>query len=259
MQRVSRRVTVLMMALCSSMTISAGPAGQVPERVTVAGQVVVERGLPRPVFRFRLINEADQEFKPDVAHQLSAIRGTPAPRIHEATDQARRGSVFTEWIPIQAPPGNYWVAISELPAGYSVKSIVVAGSTTDLQKEPFRVSSNAQRFTITLTADFQRPPVRVTGRVVNAASRPVSAGVDASGGATSPVTAIALASAAYPNVAQGSLGPKGLFYFPQVYPGVYQLIALPHGEEDAAATIVVKDSDVLNLEVTAPPVRCATC
>jgi hypothetical protein len=74
-----------------------------------------------------------------------------------------------------------------------------------------------------------------------------------------PVTSVALINAAFTEPFATSVDPNGRFEFPSVFPGTYQLHALPQIDAHAAATVAVTDKDITQLAITAPPITYRGC
>jgi hypothetical protein len=225
----------------------------IPGAVAVGGTVVVEGGRPRPVFAFTMIDAAGKQFTPDATRLPAASVGTfePAPA---------RGAVRIDVNPsaftIQLPPGEYKPAISGLPNGYTIKSVVAGG--TDLLKQPLKVEKGGPpSITITLLPAEGKPGVSVRGRVVNATTR---AG---SNGQPSPAASVVLSSPSTPAFSEpftAALDATGAFDFPWVLPGSYTVYVLPGATRTAAASIVVGEQGIANLDVVAPAVApCGGC
>jgi hypothetical protein len=232
----------------------AAPAGA----VTLNGTVVVDGDLPRPMFQFRLINGLGQEFSP--VTNRSQGGSTPVSAFDPANLRGNVGRISYSPSPnftMQLPPGEYRTNVSGLPPGYTLQS-VTAGAA-DLLAETLKVTATGSApITIKLTPAPQPPRMRVIGRVLNATSRP-GAGNARAPIPPNPVRSVALINAAFTEPFIAAVDANGRFEFPSVLPGAYQLHALPQNTPQVAATVVVSDKDVTQLEITAPPINCVGC
>jgi hypothetical protein len=191
-----------------------------PRTVQVTGNVLVEGGGLRPAFNVL--------FSP-YQGGLSPVPSIPI------------NGAFTAAL----ADGNYRLAWTGLPAGYSVQSLV-AGSV-DLLSKPLTVAGTAvPPITFTLGVSSPPPWVKVTGRVTGLSSTPGAAPrVTLSGGAS------------LGEAASAPIRPDGTFEFPMVPAGTYTASVFPTPALGPRNTsIYVGRTDVDGIQIVIPATKC---
>jgi hypothetical protein len=185
----------------------------VPDVVVVRGSVAVDGEGPRP--RFQLIFsriDAPSTVAPTVLTVASSFN-TP---LHS---------------------GQYRISASDLPRGYSIKSIMLG--TTDVLAQPLKVASgDSESLAILLGVSSPPPWVKVSGRV------------NANTGATP--TNVTMSSAAAGDVLTAAVQPDGSFEFSRVLPGAYTALASTGNEVSSPVSVNVASADVTNVAIRMP-------
>jgi hypothetical protein len=134
--------------------------------------------------------------------------------------------------------GDYTLSVTDLPAGFAVKSI--SSGAADLLAQPLKVETKngpvAPDVLVTLSA---LPRFRVRGRLV--ASPP-----------TRPVAGAAVLFSGVPQNYNATVAADGSFELPAVLPGSYTLSIRHFGFGNVNVPVMVSDRDV-NIEVTGQP------
>jgi hypothetical protein len=149
--------------------------------------------------------------------------------------------VFSPAFSLSMPVENYTLQASsvQLPAGYALKS--ARSGTTDLLKEPLRVTARgAAPVVITLAAASPPPWVKLEGRLTD---------LDKLKGTP---TEIAILNADLPAPMTAKIGPDGRFEFPMALRGTYDVYLRPV-TDSFRRTLTIDGAGVVNLEMSAVP------
>ncbi len=139
----------------------------------------------------------------------------------------------------QLPPGEYRIAASGIPAGYTLKSIT--SGDANLQTQTLKVgTSDPPKISIQMGVASPPPWVKLSGHMTG----------------YSPATGFTLSSASVGETLSATLGPDGAFEFPKVLPGTYsgRMSPLTAANVGTSISIVVGDKDLNNILVAVPTV-----
>jgi hypothetical protein len=181
----------------------------IPLTLDVTGSVAVEQNGPRPQFRLAFT-------RVDVtgANPINAP-GTPS---------------FT----VTLAAGEYKLAATGLPAGYSLKSATIG--SVDAANQTFKVAPGSPTaLAITLGVSSPPPWVKVSGHVIG-------------GNATN----VSLNGTALAETLSSPVGRDGQFEFPMVLPGTYTARSVPSVVLAPTTSVTVGTTNVANVEVRIP-------
>lgn len=188
----------------------------VPLTADVAGTVEVEQNGPRP--RFQLA--------------FTRVEGG-APSAPSVPISATAAAAFT----VSLPRGDYRIAATGLPAGYTLKSATAGGA--DVLGQPLKIGQGSPTaLTVTLGVSSPPPWVKVSGRVTGGTA-----------------ASIAMTGAAAGEALNAPVGPNGAFEFPMVLPGTYTARPLPVNALAPVLPVTVGNTDVANLELRLPAAK----
>jgi hypothetical protein len=183
-----------------------------PWTTEVSGRVIVDGGGPVPTFNVSFTGGNRQA----TAYQ---------------SNQAFRATLAE---------GFYGVYISNIPAGFYVKSI--GSGTVDLLSEPYRVVKPATptEIVVTLGVSTPSPWVRLSGHLTGA----------------KPNTVTTLTLNGPIGNLETQVGPDGSFELPRVLPGTYSAYVRSNTATAASAvSIVVPNRDLAGIELALPAVK----
>jgi hypothetical protein len=181
----------------------------IPLTLDVTGSVAVEQNGPRPQFRLAFT-------RVDItgANPINAP-GTPS---------------FT----VTLAAGEYKLAATGLPAGYSLKSATIG--SVDAANQTFKVAPGSPTaLAITLGVSSPPPWVKVSGHVIG-------------GNATN----VSLNGTALAETLSSPVGRDGQFEFPMVLPGTYTARSVPSVVLAPTTSVTVGTTNVANVEVRIP-------
>jgi hypothetical protein len=181
----------------------------IPLTLDVTGSVAVEQNGPRPQFRLAFT-------RVDVtgANPINAP-GTPS---------------FT----VTLAAGEYKLAATGLPAGYSLKSATIG--SVDAANQTFKIAPGSPTaLAITLGVSSPPPWVKVSGHVIG-------------GNATN----VSLNGTALAETLSSPVGRDGQFEFPMVLPGTYTARSVPSVVLAPTTSVTVGTTNVANVEVRIP-------
>ena len=200
----------------------------VPLTVIITGTAIVEGGGPIPRF----------------ALTFASFEGRGSGAASGAT--ATNGVLNQGQLRTQLPEGEYRVSWSNLPAGYSLKSIT-AGSV-DLLANPFKVATGAPPPPVNVLLGVSSPPpwVKVSGRIVS--PQPIQPGVRyqvaLTGTPTNPMDAVRTTA-----IADGS------FEFSRVPAGSYTVRLTLPGLLVPPTSLAVGNKDLSGVEIAVPAMK----
>lgn len=145
------------------------------------------------------------------------------------------GATFTA----QLPPGEYRIAASGIPAGYTLKSIT--SGDTDLQTQSLKVgTSDPPKIAIQMGVASPPPWIKLSGHMTG----------------YSPATGFTLSGTSVGETLSATLGSDGAFEFPRVLPGTYSGRMSPLSTANIGTTIsiVIGDKDLTNILIAIPAV-----
>jgi TonB family protein len=143
--------------------------------------------------------------------------------------------------------GEYRFAVSNLPPGYSVKSMT-AGSA-DILANPLKLTAGSPPAPVLVTLGVASPPpwVSVSGKVAGPGFVP------------SPTPyRLALTGAALLDPLTFGLAPDGTFELPQVLPGDYTLSVTAPVLPVPAVSLKVENNDVRGIQISVPAMKTVT-
>jgi len=187
----------------------------VPLSKDVTGNVTVDGAGPHPRFQ--------------IAFNRVDVAGTNPVSI-----------VGTATFNVALPMGQYKVTTNGLPAGYSVKSIMLG--TVDALDQPITVTAAAiPVLSIALGVSSPPPWVKVIGRVTGGTA-----------------TNVSMAGPALLDVLNTAVGANGAFEFPMVLPGTYTVRTVPPIALAPATPVTVGSTNVTNVELRLPATKDVT-
>ena len=222
-------------------TLSALPTGMdtssPPVAVVVAAQDVtgIEVSLVGQVYVTWTVEVDGGGLRPRVNLILTPVGGRPVQGTLFVEEGGRRYRT-------PAPAGEYRVTAAPLPAGYSLKSILAAG--TDLRTASLKVGAEEPP-PIAVTVGVSSPPpwVKISGRVIAPTGNPNPLQVTLQGGGAITPPA--------------SVGPNGSFEFPMVLPDTIAYLARVEMANSPAMpfppeSILVSGKDLTGVEIALP-------
>jgi hypothetical protein len=183
---------------------------------TVFGHVVVDQGGPVPAFNLTFVDSRS----PSIAIPISSF------------------SIWPSFV-AQLPGGDYLLDLSDLPRGYSVKSMTYGGR--DALRAPLTIGDAPDEVVVTLKASNPPPWVKVSGRVTGPGSPAGRSG-----------TELTLHDAFTHVTTSAALQADGTFQFERVLPGVYEARFDPAPEGVNPIEVFVPDRDLTGIEIRLP-------
>jgi TonB family protein len=179
----------------------------------------------------------------NVGGSVAVENNGPLPRLSVGFTSVKSGAV-TQNVTVspggafssQLTPGEYRVAVSGLPSGYTLKSVTAGGA--DILMESLKVGTAPAPLAITLAVSSPPPWVKVAGKV------------------TGPAATASLSGEGIAAPIQVKLAADGSFEIPRVLPGDYTLAAT--SEVDRRVSFHVGNTDVHDIAIVVPNTKEVT-